>query len=127
MMPGQPDSTSLFIRLYLDEDVHESVAPALRQHGYDVLTVREAGQEGLSDAAQLAYATAQGRALFSFNAVDYITLHFEYLAHHQDHAGIIVAKQAPIGETVRRLLLLLNAVGLDEIRHQLRWLPPLPK
>lgn len=30
------------IRLYI-KDAHGSVAAALRQHGYDVLTVREAG------------------------------------------------------------------------------------
>lgn len=41
------DESSSPIRLYIDEDVHESVAPALRQHGYDVLTVREAGRRGV--------------------------------------------------------------------------------
>ncbi len=64
------DELSPRIRLYVDEDVHESVAPALRQHGYDVLTVREAGRRGRTDAEQLAYAAEQGRTLFSFNASD---------------------------------------------------------
>jgi hypothetical protein len=97
----------------------------LRRHGYDVLTVREAGQRGLSDAEQLAYAVHQGRTLFSFNAVDYIALHLAYLARDQQHAGIVVAKQVPIGETVRRLLVLLDQVSADEVCNQLRWLPPL--
>lgn len=114
---------SLFIRLYVDEDVHESVAPALRRHGYDVLTVREANRRGLSDAEQLAYAADQGRTLFSFNAADYIALHLEYLAQGREHAGIIVVKQIAIGETVRRLLFLLAQTSSDEIRNQLRWLP----
>jgi len=35
----------------------------------------------------------------------------------------VVAKQIPIGETVRRLLHLLDRVSADEIRNQLRWLP----
>ena len=118
-----PADTSLFIRLYLDEDVHESVAPALRQHGYDVLTVREAGHSGLSDADQLAYATIQRRTLFSFNAVDYIALHLQYLERREEHAGIIVSKQLPIGETVRRLLKLIEKVSADEMCNQLRWLP----
>jgi hypothetical protein len=69
------DAPAPRIRLYMDEDVHESVAPALRQHGYDVLTVREAGRRGLTDAGQLVYAAEQGRTLSSFNASDYVGLH----------------------------------------------------
>ena len=114
---------SLFIRLYVDEDVHESVGPALRRHGYDVLTARQANRCGLSDAEQLAYAANQGRTLFSFNVADYIALHLEYLAQGREHAGIVVAKQIAIGETVRRLLFLLDHTSADEIRNQLRWLP----
>jgi hypothetical protein len=116
---------ALFIRLYIDEDAHESVAPALRRHGYDVLSVREADRRGFSDTEQLAYAAAQNRTLFSFNAADYIVLHLEYLTQGREHAGIVVAKQMPIGETVRRLLILLNQVSADEIHNQLRWLPSL--
>jgi hypothetical protein len=52
-------------------------------------------------------------------------LHLEYLSQGREHAGIIVAKQVPIGETVRRLSILLEQVSADEIRNQLRWLPPL--
>jgi hypothetical protein len=124
-MQNANDNAALFIRLFLDEDVHESVAPALRRHGHDVLTVREAERGGLSDAEQLAYAVAESRTLFSFNAADYIALHLAYLAQGQEHAGIVIAKQMPIGETVRRLILLLDQVSADEIRNQLRWLPPL--
>lgn len=114
---------ALFIRLYIDEDVHESLAHALRKQGHDVLSVREAGRRGLSDSDQLAYAAQQNRALFSFNATDYIALHLAYLDQDEPHAGIIVAKQMPIGVTLRGLLaLLLDQVSADEIRNQLRWL-----
>ena len=111
------------IRLYIDEDVHESVSPALRRHGYDVLTVHEAGRRGLSDAEQLAFATEQDRTLFSFNTADYIALHLEYLEQGRQHAGIVDSKQIPIGETVRRLLKLIEQVNAEEMANQLRWLP----
>ena len=114
---------ALFIRLYIDEDVHESIAPALRRRGYDVLSVRETDRRGLSDAEQLAYAVAEGRTLFSFDAADYMALHLEYVSQDQEHAGIVVSKQIPISETVHRLLILLDQVSADEIRNQLRWLP----
>lgn len=117
------NDASLFIRLYIDEDVHESAAPALRRHGYDVLTVREAGRRAFSDSEQLAYAAEQNRALFSFNVTDYIALHLAYLSQEREHAGIIISKQISIGETVRRLLILLNQSSADEMHNQLRWLP----
>lgn len=97
---------------------------ALRQRGYNVLNVGEAKRSGLSDAEQLTYAAEQGRAIFSFNAADYIALHLEYLTQERTHARIIVAKQIPISETVRRLLHLLNRISAEEIQNQLRWLPP---
>ena len=116
---------ALFVRLYIDEDVHKGVSPALRRHGYDALNVRDANRCGFSDAEQLAYAVEEGRTLFSFNATDYTALHLEYLAQGQEHAGIIISKQVPISEAVRRLLVLLDQVSADEIRNQLRWLPSL--
>lgn len=37
------------IKLYLDEDVPEAIAMALRLRGYDVITVSESGRKGFSD------------------------------------------------------------------------------
>jgi hypothetical protein len=117
------DENGLFIRLYIDEDVHESRLPALRQHGYEASNVREANRRSLSDAEQLAFAAAEGLAIFTFNATDYIALHMAYMANGQSHMGIIVAKQMPIGETLRRLIHFLNRFTKDEVRNQLFWLP----
>jgi Domain of unknown function (DUF5615) len=114
----------LFIRLYIDEDVHGDVGVALRQRGYNVITVGEAKRNGLSDAEQLAFAAKQNRVIFSFNVADYIAFHLEYLSQGQTHAGIVVAKQIPIGETVRRLFSLLERISAFEMSNQLRWLPP---
>lgn len=45
-MPNDRDD--LFLRLYINEDVHGSIGSGLRQRGYDVLTVGEAERVGLS-------------------------------------------------------------------------------
>ena len=37
----------LFIRLYLDEDVHKRVASALQLRAFDVVSAHEVGQWGL--------------------------------------------------------------------------------
>ena len=116
------DDTSLFIRLYLDEDVHKRVAAALRLRHFDVLSAHETDRLGVDDDVQLQFAVEHDRALLTFNTPHYLNLHQVWLQAHKEHAGIIVSDQLPIGETIRRLLNLLNRVTADEIRNQLYWL-----
>lgn len=112
----------LFVRLYLDEDVHLRVANALRLRHYDVFSVHEAHRRALGDEEQLSFAAGEGRALFTFNTPDYIRLHLDWQQRGDEHFGIIVSNQIPISEVVRRLLNLLNKVAADEMRNQLIWL-----
>ena len=46
------------IRLYLDEDVPETIAMALRLRGYDVITVKEVSKKGFTDLEQIQYAAS---------------------------------------------------------------------
>src|SRR5262250_927183 len=71
--------------LYADEDFSYPVVQRLRQLGHDILTAYEAGQ-GITDAAVVAFATADGRAVLTFNRRHFIRLHTEV----RSHAGIIV-------------------------------------
>jgi predicted nuclease of predicted toxin-antitoxin system len=112
----------LFIRLYLDENVQHGLTAALRARHYDAVSVDDVGRRGLPDAEQLAYAAATERALFSFNAADFLRLHREWIGIGRPHWGIIVSEQLPVGEVIRRLLYLLNRVTADEIRGQIYWL-----
>jgi len=73
----------LFIRLYLDEDVHKRVASALRLRHFDVISAHEVGHWGLSDEEQLTYAATEGRALFTFNTADYLRLHLDWAPTRQ--------------------------------------------
>ena len=43
---------SLFIRLYLDEDVSVLVAQLLNPYGFEILTTRDAHVENLSNSAR---------------------------------------------------------------------------
>ncbi len=113
---------SLFIRLYLDEDVHKRVAAALRLRHFDVVSAHEVGRWGLSDEEQLTYAASERWALLTYNTPDYIQIHLAWLQRGQEHSGIIVSDQIAIGETVRRLLNLINRVTADEMRNQIYWL-----
>lgn len=69
---------SLFIELYLDEDVDVLVAELLTRRGYSAITARDAGTLGQSDSEQLAYAVGQRRALLTHNRVDFEKLADEF-------------------------------------------------
>jgi hypothetical protein len=68
-------------RLYGDEHIPADLAERLRQRSHDVLTVAEAGRAGGSDAIVLADATADSRAVLTFNRWDFDRLHRRSTAH----------------------------------------------
>lgn len=113
------------LSLYLDEDSwDQDLARALRARGVDVVTTLNVGMEGRSDAEQLEWATAQARAVCSFNRGDFFRLHTEYLTQGRTHAGIILAQQQQysIGEQTRRLLKLIAAKSAEEMSEQIEFL-----
>jgi len=112
---------ALYVRLYFDEDVSAGVIDNLRQRGFDVLSARDADRLRLDDDAQLAFATAEGRVLFTHNRYDFELRHNRCLAGGWRHCGIILALRRPSDTVVvARLLALLNSVTADEMINQLR-------
>jgi hypothetical protein len=100
------------IRLYFDEDsMWSALLDGLHARGVDAITALNAGMVERSDTDHLDYATAQDRALCSFNVGDFYELHSQYLAAGKLHSGIIVARQQHygVGEHMRRLLKLMAA------------------
>lgn len=110
------------IRLYLDEDVHKKVATALRLKGYDVVSAHEVQKQSLPDYRQLDYAISGQRAIFTFNAGDFDRLHKEYVKSGKHHCGIILSKQIPIGETIKRLTKFLFTHSSEEIKNNIFWI-----
>jgi hypothetical protein len=109
-------------RLFLDEDVPESVAAALRLRGHDVMTVRESKRKGLSDAEQLDYAHSEQRIFVTHNIADFVKIHNRYEEEGKEHSGLILAKQLPIGVIVKALLVLLADRRSAQSRNTLMWL-----
>jgi len=110
------------LRLLLDEDVHLPLASTLRKRGHDAVHVGETARFGQSDDDQLEFAANEARCLVTFNVGDFVRLHNRWLSAGQEHAGIIVSKQLPIGESLRRLLILLQNEDAETMRGQLRFL-----
>lgn len=75
-------------RLYSNENFPLPVVEELRRLGHDVLTIQETGkaEQSVPDEVVLDYATADERAVLTFNRRHFIRLHHE----RPDHEGIIV-------------------------------------
>ncbi|MGB3311065.1 MAG: DUF5615 family PIN-like protein [Nodosilinea sp.] len=114
--------SSLFICLYLDEDVNVLVADLIGARGFDVLTVRDAGRLRASDEEQLAYAISQGRTLVTHNRADFEELVQNYFELENMHYGVIFAVRRSPQEIAKRLLAILNQVTSEEMQNQVRYI-----
>ena len=74
-------------KFYANENFDLQVVVFLRNLGYDVLTSIEAGNanQRIPDDEVLKFATAQDRALLTFNRKDFFKLHKK----SDNHAGIV--------------------------------------
>lgn len=110
----------LGVRLFTDEMITPRLAIELQRQGYDVLSCRAAGRasQKISDADQLAYATGQGRAVYTFNATDFDRIDREWNAAGRPHAGIIVSEDlnADFPQMVHRLKRHLDMVS-PQVQH----------
>jgi predicted nuclease of predicted toxin-antitoxin system len=117
-MPDTPGLETLFVRLYLDRHIMARLAVDLRGRGFDVLATEEAGHDTAADEEQLAFATAEKRAILTFNIRDFAPLHEQWQAVGRAHAGIIVSQQLGsrhYGVLLQRMLRLLNSFTREEM------------
>jgi hypothetical protein len=99
------------------------LAAALRAQGYDVQSCQGVGRanQRLSDYDPLAYATSQGRAIYTFNAADFERLDIQWGNANLPHSGIIVSEDlnTELPEMTRRLRLHLDTISPSMQRNRL--------
>lgn len=107
------------IRFHLDEHVDPAVATGLRQRGIDATTTSGAGLEGVSDAAQLAFAMTERRVLVT-NDTDFLRLHSSRIAH----SGVVYYRQADrdVGDIIRWLTLMHECLSADEMADKVEFI-----
>jgi hypothetical protein len=85
---------------YLDHDVAQNIAPALRTHGYTATTAREQKLEYAPDDEHLLFAAIQGWVFITCNTTDYVLLHRAWQRWgtawkvNPTHAGILAITQS---------------------------------
>jgi hypothetical protein len=110
------------LHLHLDADASsKALHSALLKLGHDVSRTPNSWMPiDASDEMQLLGATAQGRAIFTYNIRDFMVLG----QHHPQHAGIILANQRSMGlhEMINALDHLLRETEASAWIGQTRWL-----
>jgi len=119
------------LRLLLDEHFSPAIADQLRKRGHDVAAAAAIVElRHKDDAAVLAWAVGQRRAVVTEDAADYLALHGPRLSRGEHHYGIVLtnARRFPrnrrgIGRLVRELDDLLRSLPADDaLRADVRWL-----
>lgn len=101
------------MKVYLDENLSPEIARLLRDRGIDAVSAHELRKHQVADRAQLALATAEGRALVTRDVVDFLLLSGQMIAANTEHAGIIVVQASFRGNEFQEI-----AAGIHEIVRQ---------
>jgi hypothetical protein len=113
------------IKVITDEMITPRLADGMHLRGHDVSSCHGEGRanRGISDADQLAFATAERRAIYTFNAVDFRRLHAVWQAAGREHAGTLISEDlnGNLAEMIRRLQLHMHSVDVDR-QHNRLWL-----
>ena len=123
-----PEMTGTPAKALTDEMIAPRLADFLKLRDYDVSSCHREGRadRGISDEDQLAFATAQDRAIYTFNVRDFRRLHHRWQAAGRDHAGIIVSEDLnhDLTEMMRRLRVHMDTVEARTQRNQIWVLRP---
>jgi uncharacterized protein YbjT (DUF2867 family) len=79
------------VKLLLDEQISGKVAARLRDRGHDVTAATDdPSLRGLSDPDLFEEAQQQGRALVTYNRVDFEPVVREYAERNREHRGLVI-------------------------------------
>jgi hypothetical protein len=115
-MTGQP------IKLLLDEHIWEGLAEVLVQQGYDVVHISHTELRSVDDEPLLVFATAEGRAVLTYNIRHFVPLVRLWYEARREHAGVILSVQLPPGELLKQVERLLATLSADTLKNTVRWL-----
>lgn len=114
------------MKLLLDEQISGKVAERLRDRGCDVTTATDdASLRGLSDPDLFEVAQQQGRALVTYNRVDFEPIIRQYAEANREHSGLVIVHplRFPSWEFARLVSALEGLLeGPDLGRSALVWL-----
>ena len=116
------------MKLLLDEQISGRVAERLQVHGHNVTAATDdPSLRGRSDPALFEVSQRQGRALVTYNRVDFEPIIREYAGTNREHHGLVIVHpiRFPSWEFARLAAALEGLLaGPDLGRSFLVWLQP---
>jgi len=111
------------IKIYTDENVNGAIVNGLRRRGVEVQSAHEAGNLGITDEEQLAYAIAQQACLFTHDD-DLLTIADHWQKIGKEYFGIIFVHQEKlsIGEIIRQIKLIVDILSQEEMKNHIEFL-----
>ena len=119
------DEISLYVSLYIDEDVTNQLAELIRKRGHNAVSAIDLGKISVLDDEHLAYAAERRMTVLTYNERDYVELARQWTQNNRKHCGILISDQfsvRQIGELLRRVLNFLDRVTADEMINVVRYL-----
>jgi uncharacterized protein with PIN domain len=110
------------VKLYIDEDLTDRLAVALRSRKFDVISAHEVEMRGKTDREQLDYAIKNGRVILTRNVRHFVKLQREYFEKKINHHGILVTDYLDFKKLLQRLLNFLNRITAEEMENRFEWL-----
>ena len=111
------------VDIYTDESVPVAVAAGLKRRGVTAISAREAGNLGLSDEEQFAYAYTHHLLLFTHDT-DFLQLAHRFAITGQEHWGVVYSHQnkLSIGDCIRRLKEIADLYTQEDFRNRIEFL-----
>ena len=111
------------LRIYTNESVDVAIADGLKRRGVDAFSARDAGNLGLTDEGQLAYAGNEKAAVFTHDT-DFLRIAARWMEQGRSHHGIIYChpKSYPIGECLRKLRVLTSVLTAEDMINHVEFL-----
>lgn len=106
------------IVFYTNESVSVAVSEGLKRRGVNTISARDAGNLGLSDEEQLAYASKNNLVIVTHDD-DFLSIAIEL-----EHTGIAYVHQEKykVGDLIRRLKLLWETTQSENMMNHVEFL-----
>lgn len=111
------------LRLYADECVDGRIVAGLTRRGVDIVTAGSLGLLGATDDEQLARAVELGRVPVSADH-DFLRLAHARIGAGTSFPGLIfILPGARVGEVVRAVALIADALDRADVAGRIEWVP----
>ena len=119
------------MRLCLDELYSPRIAAELRNRGHDAISVHDRpALVGLPDAPLLDLMAAEGRAIVTENAGDFVPLAARLALEGRDHFGLVLTSSTAFARSRDTIVCIVRALdgfiaerpADDALRNQIAWL-----